>query len=193
MLPGKDLDLSKKKRKNARVIHLTLIVTSYCSLVVSYPRRHRQTREDAASTSHTSPLLLSGCLGRRCPRCIERTPEHIASTSICFFTRQSCGKNKTLTCLVFAFPKFLMYMSYSFTGGRSKMETVVEKSSSISRSSSALRFLEPQQNSSSPYCIACFLFMMHRRPVKRTHFCFEAACLLTSRCLAATKSMNFPR
>lgn len=73
------------------------------------------------------------------------------------------------------------------------METVVEKSSSISRSSSALRFLEPQQNSSSPYCIACFLFVMHRRPVKRIHFCFEAACLLTSRCFAATKSMNFPR
>lgn len=64
-----------QKKKSALVIHLTLMVTSNCTLMVSYPRRHRQTREDAASTSHTSPLLLSGCLGRRCPRCIERTPE----------------------------------------------------------------------------------------------------------------------
>lgn len=46
-----------------------------------------------------------------------------------------------LTCLVFFFPKFLMYMSYSFTGGRSKRENVNEKSKSMSRSSFALRVL----------------------------------------------------
>lgn len=51
---------------------------------------------------------------------------------------------KRLTCLVFAVPKLLMYMSYSLTGGRSKMEKVTEKSRSMRRSSSALRFLEPQ-------------------------------------------------
>lgn len=45
------------------------------------------------------------------------------------------------TCLVFFFPKFLMYMSYSFTGGRSKRENVNEKSRSMSRSSFALRVL----------------------------------------------------
>lgn len=47
-----------------------------------------------------------------------------------------------LTCLVFAVPKLLMYMSYSLTGGRSKTEKVTEKSRSMRRSSSVLRFLE---------------------------------------------------
>lgn len=49
---------------------------------------------------------------------------------------------ETLTCLVFAAPKVLMYMSYSFTGGRSKREAVIEKSRSIKRRSSVLRFLK---------------------------------------------------
>lgn len=47
-----------------------------------------------------------------------------------------------LTCLVFFLPKFLMYMSYSFTGGRSKKENVNEKSRSMSRSNFVLRVLE---------------------------------------------------
>lgn len=47
-----------------------------------------------------------------------------------------------LTCLVFFLPKFLMYMSYSFTGGRSKKENVNEKSRSMSRSNLVLRVLE---------------------------------------------------
>lgn len=47
-----------------------------------------------------------------------------------------------LTCLVFFFPKFLIYMSYSFTGGRSKRENVKEKSRSMSRSSLVLRTLQ---------------------------------------------------
>lgn len=38
-----------------------------------------------------------------------------------------------------------MYMSYSFTGGRSKMENVIEKSRSIKRRSSALRFLQSEK------------------------------------------------
>lgn len=50
-----------------------------------------------------------------------------------------------VTCLVFAVPKFLMYMSYSLTGGRSKMENVIEKSRSIKRRISALRFLQSEK------------------------------------------------
>ena len=53
--------------------------------------------------------------------------------------------NLVLTCLVFFFPKFLMYMSYSFTGGRSRREKVKEKSRSISRSSFVLRVLETRR------------------------------------------------
>lgn len=64
------------KNKRALVTHIvTLRVRTNCSWIVCYPRRHRRTLEDAASTSHTAPLLLSGRLGRRCPRYIERTPE----------------------------------------------------------------------------------------------------------------------
>lgn len=61
------------------------------------------------------------------------------------FAIQRDRRNKTPTCLVFAVPKFLIYMSYSLTGGRSNMEKVIEKSSSIRRSSSVQRFLEPDK------------------------------------------------
>lgn len=60
-------------------------------------------------------------------------------TGIC--VKQQRQQTQTLTCLVFAVPKFLIYMSYSLTGGRSKRENVVEKSRSIKRRRSVPRFL----------------------------------------------------
>lgn len=57
------------------------------------------------------------------------------------FSRLTDGLAVLHTCLVFVVPKLLMYMSYSLTGGMSRREKVMEKSRSISRSSSALRFL----------------------------------------------------
>lgn len=56
--------------------------------------------------------------------------------------RQAARVPAALTCLVFFLPKFLIYMSYSFTGGRSKKENVNEKSRSMSRSNFVLRVLE---------------------------------------------------
>lgn len=161
------MDLSKKKKNQSKTKVLLLFASHYgsqtnCRRIVSNPRRHRQTLEDAASTSRTSPLPPSGRLGRRCPRCTERTPAQKSfNVSFCLnraslrCTEREVKIKQTQTCLVFAFPKFLMYMSYSFTGGRSKTENVVEKSSSISRSSSTLRFLEPQQNSLPPNRVPC--------------------------------------
>ena len=63
-------------------------------------------------------------------------------TSGCHRTGRAPGGRAALTCLVFFFPKFRMYMSYSFTGGRSRREKVKEKSMSMSRSNFALRILE---------------------------------------------------
>lgn len=48
------------------------------------------------------------------------------------------------TCLVFILPKFLIYMSYSLTGGKSSNEKLTEKSRSISGRSSELRFLQDE-------------------------------------------------
>lgn len=130
-------------------IYIRTDFIGFNSFVVTYPQRHHHTLEDAASTSHTSRSPLSVCLCRRCPRYTERTPEY-GSLNTWFIHLSDLTENlkkteeKILTCLVFAAPKFLMYMSYSFTGGRSKMENVMEKSRSIRRSSSSLRFLESQ-------------------------------------------------
>lgn len=48
------------------------------------------------------------------------------------------------TCLVFILPKFLIYMSYSLTGGKSSNEKLTEKSRSISGRSSEVRFLRDE-------------------------------------------------
>lgn len=127
-------------------LHISTDFIGFNSSVVTYPHRRHHTLEDAASTSRTSLSPLSVCLCQRCPRCTERTPE-CGSFNTRFIHLSDLTENlkkteeKILTCLVFAAPKFLMYISYSFTGGRSKMEKVMEKSRSIRRSSSSLRFL----------------------------------------------------
>ncbi len=59
-----------------------------------------------------------------------------------FITWKYLQLPRFLTCFVLAVPKFLMYMSYSLTGGRSNREKVMEKSKSIRRRSSSLRFLQ---------------------------------------------------
>lgn len=48
------------------------------------------------------------------------------------------------TCLVFILPKFLIYMSYSLTGGKSSNEKLTEKSRSINGRSSELLFLQDE-------------------------------------------------
>lgn len=111
--------------------------------------------EDAVSTSHTPLSPLSGCLGRRYPHYTERKPAKDrvftlfthGGYSLFIFSclNKHIKQTEAVTCLVFAVPKFLMYMSYSLTGGRSKMENVSEKSRSIKRRSSALRFLQSEK------------------------------------------------
>lgn len=102
---GKIWICPKKSKEKCSCYSVTLRLTTKCSWIVSYPRRHRQTLEDAASTSHTSPLLLSGRLGRRCPRCIERTPEQKSlNVSFCFFQIHRAGnidntKHRPAWCL----------------------------------------------------------------------------------------------
>lgn len=170
-LPGRDLDLSEKENKNksAPVFHLTLRLTINlrldCFLPPQAPPRsggccvhfsHISTSSVWRSRSTLSSLHWTYAWVQEF--------EHVFLLQQSFYKIHSAENKdpKKQTCLVFAFPKFLMYMSYSFTGGRSKIENVVEKSSSISRSSSSLRFLQPQQKSSSPNCVEYYsLWWIH--------------------------------
>lgn len=120
---------------------------------LSYLHKLRCIQGDAESTFHIFLLPPSGRIGLCYPHYTERKPGRKTVpllTQMCCFLfilvsqvfRHRLKKQKmNLTCLVLAFPKLFIYISYSLTGGMSRRENVMEKSRSIKRSSSVLRFL----------------------------------------------------
>lgn len=141
VLPKAGLDLAKEEIFHKRR-HVSTEFTEEEDC--SYHHRLHSSQEDAGSTSGQSPSPLSGCLCPRCPRYTGRKPDKDVST-LHLRSFNTTEPSEKLTCLVFAVPKLLIYLSYSFTGGRSKTENVTEKSRSMRRSSSVLRFLEPHR------------------------------------------------
>lgn len=106
----------------------------------SLPRRSSEPAREPRPWPGASRAQAPGeeCAGRPARMPGPRAP-HLRP---CHRTGRAPGGRAALTCLVSFFPKFRMYMSYSFTGGRARREKVKEKSMSMSRSSFVLRILE---------------------------------------------------